>query len=119
MTAFFHHKSDVCVSLIQLPCLLGRTHGLEDVAVSLHPSIGPGVRSPADRILATDGVEQIELTAPRTAVTQQGARTEIISISDGKIQAMNHDMEPAVRSLIQDVVRAGKPVGQSVVVIST
>lgn len=46
-------------------------------------------------ILATDGVEQVELTVPRDAVTAEGARTEIVSISEGKIQAMNHDMEPA------------------------
>lgn len=46
-------------------------------------------------ILATDGVEQVELTQPRDAVTQEGARTELVSISDGEIRAMNHDMEPA------------------------
>jgi protease I len=46
-------------------------------------------------ILATDGVEQVELTEPRDAVTREGARAEIVSISDREIQAMNHDMEPA------------------------
>jgi len=49
-------------------------------------------------MLATDGVEQVELTAPRDAVTAEGARVEIISIKDGKIQAMNGDIEPRTRS---------------------
>ncbi len=46
-------------------------------------------------ILATDGVEQVELTEPRDAVTAEGAETEIVSLESGKLQAMNHDMEPA------------------------
>jgi protease I len=46
-------------------------------------------------ILATDGVEQVELTRPRDAVAQEGARTEIISLTEGEIQAMNGDIEPA------------------------
>jgi deglycase len=99
-------------------------------------------------ILATDGVEQVELTEPRDAVTREGARTEIVSLSEGEIQAMNGDIEPAekftvdkvakevsaadydalimpggtvnadrlrmdpdVRGFVQDVFRAGKPVG--------
>jgi protease I len=99
-------------------------------------------------ILATDGVEQVELTQPRDAVTGEGARTEIVSLSDGEIQAMNGDIEPAerfpvdkvakevsaadydalimpggtvnadrlrmdpdVRGFVQDMFRAGKPVG--------
>ncbi|MDN5747884.1 MAG: type 1 glutamine amidotransferase [Pseudonocardia sp.] len=99
-------------------------------------------------ILATDGVEQVELTGPRDAVTAEGARTELVSISDGRIQAMNGDIEPAdtfavdrtaaqasasdydallmpggtvngdklrvdtdVRVFVQEVFRAGTPVG--------
>jgi protease I len=99
-------------------------------------------------ILVTDGVEQVELTEPREAVTREGARTEIVSLSHGEIQAMNGDIEPAerftvdkavkevsaadydalimpggtvnadrlrmdpdVRGFVQDVFRAGKPVG--------
>jgi protease I len=46
-------------------------------------------------ILATDGVEQVELEQPREAVQNAGARTELLSISDGEIQAMNHDLEAA------------------------
>jgi protease I len=99
-------------------------------------------------ILATDGVEQVELTRPRDAVLQEGARTEIISLAEGEFQAMNGDIEPAerftadkaakqadpadydalimpggtvnadrlrmdpdVRSFVQEIFRAGKPVG--------
>jgi protease I len=99
-------------------------------------------------ILATDGVEQVELTGPRDAVVREGARTDIVSPSGGKIQAMNSDIEPAeqfavdveaarasasdydalimpggtvnadrlrmdedVRKFVQEIFRAGKPVG--------
>jgi protease I len=46
-------------------------------------------------ILATDGVEQVELEQPRQALEDAGARTELLSIEDGEIQAMNSDLEPA------------------------
>jgi protease I len=46
-------------------------------------------------ILAADGVEQVELEQPREAVHAAGARTHLLSLSDGEIQAMNHDLEPA------------------------
>ena len=46
-------------------------------------------------ILATDGVEEVELTKPRDAVTDAGATAEIVSLDDGEIQAMNSDIEPA------------------------
>lgn len=42
-------------------------------------------------ILATDGVEQVELTEPRKAVEDAGATVRLLSIKDGEIQAMNHD----------------------------
>lgn len=99
-------------------------------------------------ILATDGVEEVELTRPRDAVTAEGARVEVLSIDDGELQAMNGDIEPAstfaidrkvadaspsdydalimpggtvngdklrvdpdVQRFVQEIVRAGKPVG--------
>ena len=46
-------------------------------------------------IIATDGVEQVELVKPREAVEQAGADTELLSLNEGEIQAMNHDLEPA------------------------
>jgi protease I len=45
-------------------------------------------------ILATDGVEQVELEEPRKAVEDAGAQTELLSIKSGEIQAMNQDIEP-------------------------
>jgi len=41
--------------------------------------------------LATDGVEQVELQQPREAMERAGARTELISLRPGSIQAMRHD----------------------------
>ncbi|MEO8967957.1 MAG: type 1 glutamine amidotransferase domain-containing protein [Solirubrobacteraceae bacterium] len=46
-------------------------------------------------IIATDGVEQVELTEPRKAVEQAGATVELLSLDTGEIQAMNSDIEPA------------------------
>jgi len=41
-------------------------------------------------ILATDGVDQVELVEPRKALEQEGATTRLISIEPGEIQGMNH-----------------------------
>jgi protease I len=41
-------------------------------------------------VLATDGVEQVELTAPWEALTKAGATPQLVSLKDGEIQAMNH-----------------------------
>gem|GEM_PF-6030897 len=40
-------------------------------------------------ILATNGVEQSELTEPRFALEQAGARAWLISLEPGKIQAIS------------------------------
>jgi protease I len=40
--------------------------------------------------LATDGVEQIELTEPWKAVEQEGGRPELISLEEGEIQGFEH-----------------------------
>ena len=40
--------------------------------------------------LATDMVEQVELTEPWKAVQQAGATTELISLEEGEIQGFNH-----------------------------
>jgi protease I len=42
-------------------------------------------------ILATNGVEQPELTEPRKALDEAGARTTLIAPKAGKIKAMEHD----------------------------
>jgi protease I len=46
-------------------------------------------------IIATDGVEQVELTEPRKAVENAGATAVLISLDTEEIQAMNSDIEPA------------------------
>jgi protease I len=43
-------------------------------------------------IIATDGVEQSELEEPRQAVEDAGAETELISLEEGEIQAMQGDI---------------------------
>lgn len=42
-------------------------------------------------ILATDGVEQIELLEPRKALDAAGATTSVVSLESGSIQGFNHD----------------------------
>ena len=41
-------------------------------------------------ILAAEGFEQVELTKPRAALDEAGARTTVVSIKPGRIQGMNH-----------------------------
>jgi deglycase len=41
-------------------------------------------------IVATDGVEQVELTEPRTALEQAGAQVELVSIEAGDFQGFEH-----------------------------
>jgi protease I len=41
-------------------------------------------------ILATDGVEQVELLEPQKALKEAGAKTDVISPKDGKIKGWNH-----------------------------
>jgi protease I len=56
-------------------------------------------------ILATDGVEQVELEEPRRALDAAGATTHLIAPNEGSIQAMNHDDKgarlPVDRTLAQ------------------
>src|SRR3712207_6548580 len=58
-------------------------------------------------ILAADGVEQVELEKPREAVEAAGAETELLSLEDGEIQAMNSDIDKGdtfpVDKLVGDV----------------
>src|SRR3954453_20848173 len=41
-------------------------------------------------IIATDGVEQVELVEPRKALEEAGATTELLSLDTGQIQGFNH-----------------------------
>ena len=42
-------------------------------------------------VLATDGVEQVELTEPVKALKAAGAKVTVVSPKAGQIQGMNHD----------------------------
>lgn len=42
-------------------------------------------------ILASDGVEQVELTEPRKALEETGATVQLVSPKSGKIKAWQHD----------------------------
>jgi protease I len=42
-------------------------------------------------VLATDGVEEVELTQPVEALKAAGAEVVLVSLAAGTIQAMNHD----------------------------
>jgi deglycase len=44
--------------------------------------------------LAADGVEEVEYVRPKQALEQAGARTELISLEDGEIQATESDINP-------------------------
>ncbi len=48
-------------------------------------------------ILATDGVEQVEIVEPMAALKAAGADVKLVSLRTGSIQAMNHDVEPGER----------------------
>jgi protease I len=60
-------------------------------------------------ILATDGVERVELEEPCGALLAAGAKTEILSIHDGEIQARQQDMEPAGHFTVDKVVSDASP----------
>jgi protease I len=42
-------------------------------------------------ILATDGVEQVELEKPREALEKAGAETSVVSPAEGSVKAWQHD----------------------------
>jgi protease I len=60
-------------------------------------------------IIATNGVEQVELEKPREAVEQAGAEAELLSPEDGQIQAMNHDLEPADKFSVDKGISSASP----------
>jgi protease I len=59
-------------------------------------------------ILATDGVERIELEEPRGALRGAGAKTEVISIHPGEIQSRQWDMESASTIAVDRLVTDAK-----------
>lgn len=65
-----------------------------------------GLKGRRVAILATDGVEQVELEEPRRALDAAGAVTHLISPKQDSVQAMNHDEKGAripVDRMLSDV----------------
>jgi protease I len=60
-------------------------------------------------IIATDGVEQVELEKPREAVQEAGAQADLLSPKEGQIQAMNHDLEPADKFPVEKQISEASP----------
>lgn len=57
-------------------------------------------------ILAADGVERVELEQPRQALDEAGARTELLSLHDGQIQARDNDLDAAGTFDVDALVRS-------------
>lgn len=55
-------------------------------------------------ILATSGVEEVELTSPRQALEDAGATAHLISLEPGEIQSMKGDIEPQGKYPVDRVV---------------
>ena len=60
-------------------------------------------------IIATDGVEQVELVKPREAVEKAGGKTELLSLKTGQIQAMNSDINPADKFDVDKAITDASP----------
>jgi protease I len=57
-------------------------------------------------ILATDGVERVELEQPRQALDGAGAQTTLLSIKTGEIAARRSDLEDAGTFTVDQLVEA-------------
>jgi protease I len=55
-------------------------------------------------ILATDGVERVELEKPRDALNRAGAQTDLLSVHGGDIQARNNDLDAAGTFSVEGLV---------------
>jgi protease I len=55
-------------------------------------------------ILATDGVERVELEQPRDTVVAAGATVDVISLERGEIQLVDGDLTPAGAVAVDEVV---------------
>lgn len=55
-------------------------------------------------ILATHGVEEVELTQPRSALEEAGASVRLISLDPGEIQAMKSDVNHAGKYAVDEIV---------------
>ena len=65
-----------------------------------------GIASRKIAVLATDGVEQVELTEPVKALKQAGAETTVIAPHGGRIQGMNHHEKGDKLTVDQEIAHA-------------
>src|SRR4051794_25772719 len=56
-------------------------------------------------VLATDGVEESELTEPVKALRDAGARVTILSLEPGQIQAVRHDLDKTIKIKVDRAIR--------------
>ena len=68
-------------------------------------------------ILATDGVERVELTEPMKALRDAGAEVVVLSLKSGEIQAMDEDVKPSEKIRVDLEVSAAKPEAFDVLVL--
>jgi protease I len=60
-------------------------------------------------VIATDGVEEPELAEPVRALREAGARTELLSIRPGEIQAVRHDLQPTQKFAVDKALAQADP----------
>ncbi len=60
-------------------------------------------------VLATDGVEQVELTEPVKALRDAGAEVSVVAPKPGQIQAMQHDVKPGEKIAVDVELGAARP----------
>jgi protease I len=68
----------------------------------------PNLKGRKVAVLATDGVEQVELTEPVSALRQAGASVSVVSPKKEPIQGMNHD-KPADKIPVDMDLRDARP----------
>jgi protease I len=68
-------------------------------------------------ILATDGVEQVEITEPMRALRDAGAEVSVVAPKPGQIQAMNHDVEAAQKIPVDADLASARPDGFDALVL--
>ena len=59
-------------------------------------------------VLATDGVEESELTEPVKALREAGAAVTVVSLRPGEIQAVRHDLDKTIKVKVDRTVREAR-----------
>lgn len=67
--------------------------------------------------LATDGVEEVEYTQPRSAAEQAGAQVDLVSPQPGSIQAMRQDLDKGERFTVDVTVDQANPAAYDALVL--